>query len=143
MTLGSVNYKPLERQSREEYQSKRRYSRWKREPRHPSTCRSPMSILPILLIAVWESMNRRSEEVLAVHCAGRCLRSRHCHFREQRGICGCNLWRSFERRAIKLVDHKLTRNPLDEGCAHITLFIKCIYNFEKIFACIIRATRCI
>ena len=55
----------------------------------------------------------------------------------------CNLWRSFERRATKLDEHKLTRNPCDEGSAHITLFIKRIYDFEKKFVCIIRATRCI
>ena len=141
MTLGSVNYKPLERQSREEYQSKRRYSRWKRQPRHPSTRRSPMLPLPTLSISVWEPMNQRLEEAPAGHCAG--LRPRHGHFRERRGICGCNLWRSFERRATKLDEHKLTRNPLDKGSAHITLFVKCIYDFEKRFACIIRATRCI
>ena len=88
-------------------------------------------------------MNQRSEEVPAVHCAWLCLRPRHCHFRERRGICECNLWRNFKHGATKLVEHKLTRNPLDEGSAYITLFIKCIYDFEKRIACIFRATRCI
>ena len=88
-------------------------------------------------------MNKSLEEVQAVHFPGLCLRPRHPHFRERRDICRCNLWRSFKRRAAKLDKHELTRNPLDEGSAHITLFIKCIYDFEKIFACIIRVTCCI
>ena len=45
--------------------------------------------------------------------------------------------------SIKLVEHKLTRNPLEERFAHISLFIKGIYHFEKRFARIFRATRCI
>ena len=38
--------------------------------------------------------------------------------------------------------HKLTRNPLRDGSAHIDLFVKGIYQLEKRFACILRATRC-
>ena len=45
--------------------------------------------------------------------------------------------------ATKLVEYKLTRNPLNEGSTHITLFIKGIYHFEKRFACIFRATHCV
>ena len=93
-----------------------------------------MLLLPTLLIVVWESIYRR---VSIAHRAG--SRSR----REWRGICGSNLRRSFECTANKLVEHKLTRNPLEEGSAHISLFIKAVYQFEKRFACILRATRCI
>ena len=88
-------------------------------------------------------MNRRFQGVSVFHCVGLCSRLRHRHFRERRGICGWNLWKSFERAATKLVEHKLTRNPLDEGPAHITLFIKGIHHFEKRFTRIFRATRCI
>ena len=38
---------------------------------------------------------------------------------------------------------KLTENPLDEGSAHITFFIKGVYDFEKRDACIFHATHCI
>ena len=38
---------------------------------------------------------------------------------------------------------KLTRNPLGDGSAHINLFVKGIYQREKRFACIHRATQCI
>ena len=38
---------------------------------------------------------------------------------------------------------QLTRNPLEEGSAHISLFIKAIYQFEKRFARILLAIRCI
>ena len=101
-----------------------------------------MLFLPTLSITVWESMNRR---LSTLHCTGLYsrLRHHHWHFREWRDICGWNLWRSFERTTTKLVEHKLTNNPLDEGSAHITLFIKGICHFKKRFAWIFRATRCI
>ena len=100
-----------------------------------------MLLSPTLLIAVWESMNRSLYEVSVVHCAVLCSRRRHRHFRERRGIFGWNLRRGFEHTTIELVEHKLTRNPLGEGHAHISLFVNGIYQLEKGFARILRATR--
>ena len=42
-----------------------------------------------------------------------------------------------------LVGHRLTRNPLGDGSVHINLFVKGIYYFEKRFASLVRAARCI
>jgi hypothetical protein len=50
---------------------------------------------------------------------------------------------NFEHTATKLVVHKLTRNPLGVGLAHVNLLIKCIYHLKKRLASLLRATCCI
>jgi hypothetical protein len=65
----------------------------------------------------------------------------HPRFRERRDIGRRNLPKDFECMATKLVVHKLTRNPLGYGSAHIDTFIEGVYHFEKRLARLPRATR--